>query len=119
MDKKWIVAVALAGALVAPVVARAHGNEVHKVTGTVSSVQGNHLMVTTAAGKTVMVMLDAKTTITRGKTKLDATALKAGERVVIAGTEEKEIVTAKTVKLGVVPAATTKKAAAPAAEKKS
>ena len=48
----------------------AHGGHTHKVMGTVSSVQGNHLMVKTADGKTAMVMLDAKTKITRGKTKV-------------------------------------------------
>ena len=108
MQKKWIVAVALAGALVIPVVARAHEGHAHKVMGTVSSVEGNHVMVKTADGKTVMIMLDSKTTITRGKTKLDATALKAGERVVVEGTETKEMVTAKTVKLGEVAAAAKK-----------
>lgn len=49
-------------------------------------------MVKTADGKTVMVMLDAKTAVTRGKTKLDATAVKVGERVVAEGIEEKEMI---------------------------
>jgi hypothetical protein len=109
MNKKWFVAIALAGALLVPAVGRAHEGHLHKVIGTVSSVDGNHVMVKTADGKTVMVMLDAKTAVTRGKTKLDATAVKAGARVVVEGTEEKEMITAKTVKLG---------AAAPAAAKK-
>jgi hypothetical protein len=65
-------------------------------------------MVKTTDGKTVMVMLDAKTAITRGKTKLDAAAVKVGERVVAEGTEEKEMIMAKTVKLGEA-AATAKK----------
>jgi hypothetical protein len=60
--------------------------------GTVSSVEGNNIMVKTADGKTVMVMLDAKTAVTRGKTKLDATAVKVGERVVAEGIEEKEMI---------------------------
>jgi hypothetical protein len=108
MQKKSIVAVALAGALVIPAVARAHGGHAHKVMGTVSSVEGNHVMVKTTDGKTVMVMLDSKTAITRGKMKLDATALKAGERVVVEGTEAKDMVTAKTVKLGELAAAAKK-----------
>ena len=61
-----------------------------------------------ADGKTVMVMLDAKTAITRGKTKLDADAVKVGEQVVTEGIEEKEMIMAKTVKLGGA-AATAKK----------
>src|SRR2546425_10657661 len=99
MNKKWITAVALAGALVVPAVAHAHEGHAHKVMGTVSSVDGNHVMVKTTDGKTVMVMLDAKTTITRGKTKLDAAAVKVGERVVAEGMEENKMIMAKTVKL--------------------
>ena len=45
---------------------------------------------------------DAKTAITRGKTKLDAAAVKVGERVVAEGIEEKQMIMAKTVKLGEV-----------------
>src|SRR2546422_8096605 len=108
MNKKWITAVALAGALVVPAVARAHEGHAHTVMGTVSGVEGNHVMVQTTDGKTVMVMLDAKTAITRGKTKLDADAVKVGEQVVAEGIEEKEMIMAKTVKLGGA-AATAKK----------
>jgi hypothetical protein len=100
MNKKWIVAVALAAALVVPTVARAHEGHAHKVKGTVSQVDGNNIMVKTADGKTMMVMLDAKTAVTRGKTKLDATAVKVGERVLAEGMEEKNMIMAKTVKLG-------------------
>ena len=60
MNKNWIVAIALAGALVVPTAARAHEGHAHKVMGTVSSVEGNNVMVKTADGKTVMVMLDAE-----------------------------------------------------------
>jgi hypothetical protein len=109
MRKNWIVAVAIAGALVLPVVARAHEGHTHKVMGTVASVDGAHVMVTTTDGKTVMVMLDKKTTVTRGKAKLDAAAVKVGERVVVEGTEQKNMVTAKTIKLGDTAAAAVKK----------
>jgi hypothetical protein len=106
MNKHWIAAIALAAVLVVP--ALAHEGHAHKVMGTVSSVEGNNVMVKTADGKTVMVMLDSKTVITRGTTKLDATAVKVGDRVVAEGMEEKEMIMAKTVKLGAV-AATAKK----------
>jgi hypothetical protein len=108
MNKNWIVVIALAGILVVPTVARAHEGHAHKVMGTVSSVEGNNVMVKTADGKTVMVMLDKKTAITRGKTKLDAAAVKVGDRVVAEGMEEKDMIMAKTIKLGAV-AATAKK----------
>jgi hypothetical protein len=100
MKKTWIMAVVIAVALMGPAVARAHEGHAHKVMGTVSSVEGNNVMVKTTDGKTVMVMLDAKTTITRGTTKLDAAAVKVGERVVAEGLEEKSMMMAKTVKLG-------------------
>ena len=108
MNKTWFVAIVLAGALVLPVVARAHEGHAHKVMGTVASVDGDHLMVKTADGKSVMVMIDKKTAITRGKTKLDAAALKVGDRVVAEGMEEKNMIMAKTVKLGALAAAAKK-----------
>ena len=100
MNRKWIIAVVIAGALIVPMSARAHDGHAHKVMGTVSSVEGNSVTVKTTDGKTVMVMLDAKTAVTRGKTKLDAAAVKVGERVVAEGIEQKKVIVAKTVRLG-------------------
>ena len=105
MSKKWIVGAALIAALGFPVVARAHGAHVHKVMGTVSAIDGNHVTVKTTDGKTVMLMLDAKTKITQGKTTLTPTALKAGARIVAEGTEAKGTVTAKSVQIGTAPVA--------------
>ena len=68
--------------------------------GTVSSITGNHLTVKTADGRSVMVMMDAKTKITKGKTKLEVTALKVGDRVVASGPEDKAMIMAETVKVG-------------------
>lgn len=90
MVRKLIIAAFVAVALVIPTVVGAHTGHAHKVMGTVSSIDGNHLLVKTTDGKTVMVMLDAKTTITRGKAKIDVAALKIGERVVAAGPEDKQ-----------------------------
>jgi hypothetical protein len=106
--RKSIVVAALAGALLVPIAVRAHGGHTHKVMGTVASVQGTHVEVKTTDGKTVMVMLDAKTAITRGKDKLDAAALKVGERVSIDYMQEKDMNMARTVKLGTAPAAAKK-----------
>jgi hypothetical protein len=106
---KWLIGVAmLTIALVVPAAARAHGGHLHKVMGTVSSVDGNHVMVKTTDGKTVMVMLDAKTKITQGTTKVDAKALKVGDRMVAEGAEEKNMIMAVSVRLGEA-TATTKK----------
>ena len=108
--KKWMISLMmLAFAVTTPSVTLAHEGHAHKVMGTVSSVDGKNLMVKTTGGKTVMVMLDAKTKITQGKTKLEAKALKVGDRVVASGPEEKGMISAETVKLGAAPAAAAKK----------
>ncbi len=119
MNKKWFVGAALAAVMAIPAFAWAHEGENHTVMGTISSISGTNLMVKAADGKTVMVMLDAKTKITKGATKLEATALKVGDRVVAAGLEEKEMIMAATVKVGAAPAAAAKPAATakPAAKK--
>ncbi len=100
MQKKWIVATVLTAALIIPVAASAHQGHSHKVMGTVSSIDGNHVIVKTTDGKTVMVMLDAKTKITQGKKKVAPSALKVGDRVVAEGTEDKQMIMASTMKVG-------------------
>ena len=103
MTGKWIAGCALIVALALPAVTWAHEGHSEKVMGTVSSMQDNHVMVKTTAGKTVMVMLDAKTTITRGKTILKAADVKVGDRVVAEGPLEKDMLMATSVQLGAVP----------------
>lgn len=109
MSGKWIVGLALVGALALPVIALAHTGHAHKVMGTVSSIDGKHVMVKTTDGKTVMVMLDAKTKITQGKATLTSAALKVGDRIVAEGAQEKDMLTAATLQVGAAPAATAKK----------
>src|SRR5437867_5132483 len=104
--KKWmIILMMLTFAVTIPCVTLAHEGHAHKVMGTVSSVDGKNVMVKTTDGKTVMVMLDAKTKITQGKNKLDASALKVGDRIVAQGPEQKDMIMAATVKVGEPPAA--------------
>lgn len=107
MSKRLIVGFALAAALVLPTLARAHGAHVHKVVGTVSAVEGNQVTVKTTDGKTVTVLLNAKTKVTQGKLKAGADALKAGTRLVAEGTEAKGIVTATLVQVGTAPVTAT------------
>ena len=99
MNKTWIIVIALAGTLLVPTMARAHEND-KTVMGTVSTIDGNNLTVKTAEGKSVMVMMDAKTKVTKGTTKLAATAVKVGDRVVASGPEDKAMIMAETVKVG-------------------
>lgn len=112
MFRKLLMAGALAAVVMIPAVVVAHEGHAHKVMGTVSSVNGNDLLVKTTDGKTVMVMLNSKTKITRGKEKLVASALKVGDRIVAEGAEDKGMVTAETLQVGVAE----KPAAAPTAK---
>ena len=83
MKSNWIAAMVVT-ALISPAVTRAHEGHLHKALGSIASVQGENVEIKTTDGKTVTVTLDKKTTVTRGKEKLDATALKVGERVSVA-----------------------------------
>jgi hypothetical protein len=109
MSTKHILSISLALFLVLPVVARAHGGHVHKVMGTVTAHENNQLHVRTQDGKTVTIVLNDKTTVLRGKAKVDLTALKAGDRVVVDVGDGKAPVTAREVKLGEVAATSAKK----------
>lgn len=103
--KNWIVALVMTAALVIPATGRAHEGHLHKALGTIASVQGEHVEIKTNDGKAITVMLDKKTTVTRGKEKLDATALKVGERVSVEYIESKKMLMAHAIKLGTAQAA--------------
>jgi hypothetical protein len=104
--KAWMIGLAMVALTAAvPAAAMAHEGHAHKVMGTVTSVQGSNLMVKSTDGKSVMVMLDAKTKITQGKSKLELSALKVGDRVVAEGPEKQGMITATSVKVGDAPAA--------------
>ena len=103
--KNWIVGFVMA-ALMLSAAAVAHEGHVHKALGTVATINTTQIVVKTTDGKMLTVLLDAKaTTITRGKAKLDASALKIGERVSVDYTEKKKVNTAKTIKLAEMAAA--------------
>ena len=97
--KKLMTMVMFCAALLVPSVARAHEGHLHKALGTVSTVDGQHVTMKTTDGKSLMVMLDKDTTITRGKQKLDASAVKVGERVSVDYMEEKGMMMAHAIKL--------------------
>ena len=98
--KGWSLALAIVAlVLAAPLAVEAKAAHSHKVSGTVSSIQGNNVMVKEADGKTVTVMLDSKTQFTRGKAASERSALKVGEHIVAHGTQEKGGIMATTVKI--------------------
>jgi hypothetical protein len=109
MKTNWIVALVLALALALPVVTFAHEGHVHKALGTIASIDGEHVNIKTNDGKNLTVMLDKKTTVTRGKEKLDATALKVGERISVDYMEQNKMMMAQTIKLATTTVAAAKK----------
>jgi Domain of unknown function (DUF5666) len=94
-----VLLLALATALLSSV-ALAHGGLEH-VRGTVAKISDHSVTVTTSAGKTVEVLLDAQTTYTRADKPIQKSDLKVGDRVVIHAAEKDEILTAHTVEAGV------------------
>jgi len=105
MTKTWRAAIVLAAALALPAAALAHGGHLHKALGTIARTDGVHVDVKTTDGKTLTLTLDKNTAVTRGKDKLDATALKAGARVSVDYMEENKMMMARAIKLSTAPAA--------------
>jgi len=108
MIRKWVVGAILVAALAIPAVARAHEGHAHKVMGTVAARQGDRVQLKTPDGKTVTVVLNAKTAFARGKQKVDGTVVKVGERVVVEVVGEKDM-TAMVVTLATATPTTARK----------
>ncbi|OFW13281.1 MAG: hypothetical protein A3H29_11690 [Acidobacteria bacterium RIFCSPLOWO2_02_FULL_67_21] len=96
---RWILAAALLAAVILPFKAAAHEDHAHKFMGTVSVVEEAQLELKTTDGKTVLFLLDAKTTFQRGKAKVDGKDLKVGERIVVSALE---VTTGKTMTAQIV-----------------
>lgn len=109
MSRTHILGAMLVLVLGLPVLAHAHGGHVHKVMGTVAANENNQLQVKTQDGKTVTIAINDKTAVVRGKAKLDLTALKTGDRVVVDIGDGKAPVTAREIKLGEVAPTSAKK----------
>ena len=108
--RKWMLLVAFSVlALLTPYAALAHEGHVHKALGTVTKIEGDHVTVKKTDGKTIVIMLDKKTAVTRGKDKLDATALTVGERLSVDYVEDKGMMMAHTIKLSTAAANSPKK----------
>jgi hypothetical protein len=105
MTKRWIVGGLLALALIVPAAAWAHEGHAHKVLGTITAIAGDKVEMKTPEGKVVTVTVNAKTIYARGKQKVDATALKVGERIVAEVASEKAMVATSVTMAAAVPVA--------------
>jgi hypothetical protein len=85
---------------ITPAIAFAHGGLEH-VRGTVAKISDQSVTVTTTAGKTVEVLLDAKTTYAKADKPIQKSDLQVGDRVVIHAAESGTTLTAHTVEVGV------------------
>jgi hypothetical protein len=97
--KRHIAILAIVFLALLPTIAAAHGGEEH-VTGTVTKVSDTSVTVKTAAGKTVEVGFDAKTTYTHAKQPIRNADIKVGDRIVIHAAEVNEKLVAHTVEIG-------------------
>lgn len=94
--------------------ASAHEGHAKKVMGTVAAINGDHLEITIAPGKSSTIMLNDKTKITKGRATHKPGDIKVGDRVVITAADVKDkdgkiMWVAKQVSLGNAPATTAKK----------
>jgi hypothetical protein len=85
--------------------ALAHEGHAHKVMGTIAAVQDRALDVKSTSGEASRVVLTDKTRITRSGSAVQATDLKAGDRVVVTyeeskGSDGKPVLTATDVRVG-------------------
>ena len=81
----------------------AHDGMEH-VRGTVAKISDQSVTVTTTAGKTVEVLLDAQTTYARAGQPIQKADLKVGDRVMIHAMEKGSELTAHSVAVGVAAA---------------
>ena len=89
MKFRWFVVLVLVFGLSRLDVVFAHEGHVHRIMGTVSSVQENQLEVKATTGKASTILLNDKTKIVRGKAVMKPADVKAGTRVVVTATEVK------------------------------
>ena len=68
----------------------AHEGHLHRLMGTVASVQGERLQVKATTGETSEVVVNDKTKILRGATAQKPSDIKPGERIVVMLTETKD-----------------------------
>jgi hypothetical protein len=84
----------------------AHEGHEHKVMGTVTMAEADHVMLKDTDGKDVMVKV-TKDTKVKAKPAVKVQDIKVGSRIVVIAVEEKDkSMTAKSIEVGVVAAAT-------------
>ena len=78
----------------------AHEGHTHTMRGTVTAVRDSQLHVKTVEGKDIVIALNEKTKVLRGKNKLTLTDLVEGQRVVVDVGNGKSPLVAREVRVG-------------------
>jgi len=89
----------------APAGVMAHPGHEHKVLGTVTMANAEHVMLNDRQGKGHTVYLSADTKILKDKKAATVDDIKAGMRIVVTAVEENEKMMAKVIELGAAPTA--------------
>jgi hypothetical protein len=95
----FLAALLVLGSVLAIAPAYAHEGHSHTIMGTVVAQRDGRLEVKTTEGKTLMIGINAKTSVVRGKKKAEVAGLAAGERVVVDVGDGKEPMVAREIKL--------------------
>lgn len=82
-----------------PLAALAHEGHAHKVMGVVAAVDASHVEVKDKDGKTMSIVLDAKTKVVRGKAAAAASDIATGSRIVVTMMEEGGVMKATEVRV--------------------
>ncbi len=107
MTRRFVLAftvVAAAAVLVSPTLL-AHPGHDHKVLGTLTAAEADHVLVKDKAGKDHTIQINAETKFTRAKKVMTAADMKVGMRVVVtAAGGDNDTLIAKAIELGPAPA---------------
>ena len=99
--KNWIVAAVVTLAMAVPVAVLPHEGHMHKVLGTVTDVDFPHLQIETKDKKSVTIMLDGSTVITKGTKKIKDIDIQVGDRISADYMEKGGMFMVHTLKVGV------------------
>ena len=81
--KRMRIVLMLVASILTTVPLSAHDGHVHWVMGTVTARDARHLEVKTPSGEVLSIAINAKTTATRNKKKVDVREVAVGRRVVV------------------------------------
>ena len=83
MTTRRVLALTIVAAFVIPVALLGHDGHVHKIMGTVTARDAQHIEVKTPGGEDLSIAVNAQTVVTRDKRKVSLAEVQPGRRVVV------------------------------------